>query len=76
MKIDGYELYGDNLINKINQCKTVEEIESLRCNECSKNGHWGWCDGDWIRCPWKERIKEILGRKESRFNSITEQMAL
>lgn len=63
-----------NSIEELNQCKTVEEIEALRCNECSDNGHWGWCDGNWIRCPYKARIKEILGINGSRFNSIAEQI--
>ena len=53
---------------------TVEEVEKIHCNECSKNGHWGWCDGNWIICPYKWRIKEILGETAPRFTSLIEQM--
>lgn len=53
---------------------TVEEVESLRCFECARDGHWGWCDAPWIKCEYKDRIKEILGLSESRFSSLKEQM--
>lgn len=53
---------------------TINEVEKLRCITCSNNGHWGWCDAPFISCPYKWRIKEILGKTESRYNSIKEQM--
>ena len=59
---------------RLQDCKTVEEVEKLSCNECSNNGHWGWCDAPWIDCSCKTKIKEILGEKKSRFMTLTEQM--
>ena len=60
---------------KLQDCKTVEEVEALGCNKCARNGHWGWCDAPWIECSRKNKIKEILGNKESRFKTIEEQMS-
>lgn len=50
----------------IKSCTTVEEVEALRCDTCSRTGHWGWCDAPWIKCEYKDRIKEILGLKDSK----------
>ena len=59
---------------KLKDCKTVEDVEALRCNECSNNGHWGWCDAPWIDCEYKTKIKEIIGEKRNRFTMLTDQM--
>lgn len=58
----------------IAECKTVEEVEKLRCFECANNRHWGWCDAPWIICDYKDKIKEILGVSEDRYSSLEEQM--
>ena len=58
----------------LDSAKTVEEVEALRCYDCARNGHWGWCDAPWIKCLFKDRIKEILGESESRFASLEEQL--
>ena len=47
--------------DKLNNCKTVEEVEKLCCYNCAKNHHFGWCDCDWIVCTAKSRIKAITG---------------
>lgn len=49
------------LEKELQNCNTVEEVERLRCYDCAKNGHWGWCDATFIKCAYKDRIKEILG---------------
>jgi len=54
---------------KINNCNTVEEVERLRCYECSDSGHWGWCDASYIKCDYKNRIKEILGETKPRYTA-------
>lgn len=54
---------------KIEDCKTVQEVESLRCYECANSGHWGWCDAPHIKCAYKDRIKEILGENKSRYTT-------
>lgn len=59
----------------LSDCKTIEEVESLRCNECAKSGHYGWCDLPHITCKYKDRIKELLGEKESKL-SIKEHISL
>ena len=59
---------------KLKACKTVEEVEALRCNECARDGKWGWCDSPWIDCDFKTKIKEILGRKDHTFKTLAEQM--
>ena len=58
---------------KLPNCKTVEEVEALRCCECSKDGHFGWCDAPWIQCDFKDKIKELKGEKGHRFNNLVEQ---
>jgi len=52
--------FSDKDIDELDNCKTVEEVEQLRCNTCSRTGHWGWCDAVDIYCGYKARIKEIL----------------
>lgn len=59
---------------KIEECKTVEEVEALRCHECSSTHHWGWCDAPWIKCGYKSRIKEILGQSDCKYNSLDSQL--
>ena len=50
----------------LEECTTVEEVESFHCKECStRTGHWGWCDAPWIHCKFKDKIKKILGQTES-----------
>lgn len=51
----------------VSDCKTIEEVESLRCCECAKSGHYGWCDAPHIKCVYKDRIKEILGQKDCKY---------
>ena len=48
---------------KINNCKTVAEVETLCCYDCSNDHHFGWCDAPWIMCKAKDRIKEITGEQ-------------
>lgn len=46
---------------RLKALKTVEEVEKARCNSCSSNSHYGWCDQSNIICYFKYRIKQILG---------------
>ena len=60
---------------RIEDCKTVQEVESLRCYECANSGHWGWCDAPHIKCDYKNRIKEILGETKPRYTT-EQQMSM
>ena len=57
----------------LKDCKTVEEVEQLRCKDCAATGHWGWCDAPWIMCEYRDKIKEILGKQSYRYMSLKEQ---
>ena len=50
--------------SELEACKTVEDVEALRCNECARNHHWGWCDAPNIKCAYKDRIRKILGKTD------------
>jgi predicted transport protein len=52
---------------EINECKTVEDVENLRCKDCSNTGHWGWCDAPHIKCEYKDKIKSILGISKCKY---------
>ena len=64
----------EKISKEIKNCKTVEEVEALRCFNCSNDGHWGWCDSPWIKCEYRDRIKEILGKEDYKYSSLKEQM--
>lgn len=59
---------------EIEACKTVEEVEATGCNQCSSNGHWGWCDAFWITCERKDRIKQLLGDTSTGCSSFEEHL--
>ena len=59
--IDEPLVYLTGIHERLQNCKTVEEVEQIRCHSCANNGHWGWCDARFIKCAYKDRIKEILG---------------
>ena len=65
--------------DKLNNCKTVEEVEKLCCYNCAKNHHFGWCDVEGIVCTAKSRIKAITGEHghsitlEEHINKILER---
>lgn len=54
---------------QLNECKTVEEVEAMQCFRCSKTQHWGWCDAPNIKCEYKDRIKEILGKTDCTYTN-------
>lgn len=55
---------------ELSECTTVQEVEALRCTECSNSGHWGWCDAPWIKCTYRDKIKEILGNTDYAITDI------
>ena len=59
---------------KLEECKTVEEVEELACKNCARTGHWGWCDAPWIKCSYRDKIKQILGKTEYNITNISDHL--